>query len=202
MTHRRGHEREERGARSLALRLALLAGLVALAIGPVRYASDRWSAPEDVGADTITWSDLVPGGGSGPTGVVAHGGTSTPLNGGEAAIAALARADLDGRRVALAGYMTPLRVEGRRTRMFLLVPYVGACVHVPAPPPNQIVLVESTDEVGVRPMWEPFTAIGTLTVEQLDTGLAEVAYTMQLERIVSHDAEETAAAAEPSVVRR
>lgn len=97
------------------------------------------------------------------------------------------RADLDGVRVALSGYMTPLSFEERETRLFLLVPYVGACIHVPAPPPNQIVIVESADPVPVLDMWQPFTAVGALRIERLDTGLAESAYVMELDRMVAID---------------
>ena len=93
------------------------------------------------------------------------------------------RADLAGQRIALGGYMTPLMVENGRTRSFLLVPYVGACIHVPAPPPNQVILVETQDPIEVLPMWRPFTAVGTLRVETIDTGLATVGYTMALDRI-------------------
>ena len=98
------------------------------------------------------------------------------------------RADLNGQRISLAGYMTPFNVEDGMTRTFLLVPYVGACIHVPAPPPNQIVLVEAPEPVEVLAMWEPFQAIGSLRVETVDTGLAEVGYTMALERIAPYDA--------------
>ncbi len=81
------------------------------------------------------------------------------------------RAELNGQRISLAGYMTPLNVEDGMTRTFLLVPYVGACIHVPAPPPNQIVLVEAPEPVQVLAMWEPFKAVGNLRVETIDTGL-------------------------------
>ncbi len=102
--------------------------------------------------------------------------------------AAQPRADLDGQTVALLGYMTPLDFYARETKAFLLVPYVGACIHVPAPPPNQIVLVQSEDPVPVLDMWQPFTAVGTLHVQRLDTILAESAYVMTLDQMVALDA--------------
>ncbi|EFL87483.1 DUF3299 domain-containing protein [Ahrensia sp. R2A130] len=100
--------------------------------------------------------------------------------------AASGRQDLADTAVKLAGYMTPLNVEQGKTSTFLLVPYVGACIHVPAPPANQIVLVETKEPVEVREMWEPFEAIGTLRVESMSTGLAEVSYTMDLDRIEAY----------------
>ncbi len=51
---------------------------------------------------------------------------------------------LDGQQVKLPGYIVPLEVnEEDRTTEFLLVPYYGACIHVPPPPPNQIVHIFS-----------------------------------------------------------
>ena len=48
---------------------------------------------------------------------------------------------LNGQRVRLPGYLLPLEMDGRKVTEFLLVPYVGACIHAPTPPPNQIVHV-------------------------------------------------------------
>jgi hypothetical protein len=48
---------------------------------------------------------------------------------------------LDGQLVRMPGYLLPLETSGKRIREFLLVPWVGACIHTPPPPPNQIVHV-------------------------------------------------------------
>lgn len=47
--------------------------------------------------------------------------------------------ELDGKTVKIPGYVLPLEFSGTLVKKFLLVPYVGACIHVPPPPPNQIV---------------------------------------------------------------
>ena len=93
------------------------------------------------------------------------------------------RAELDGRVVRIAGYMTPLNFEDAEIGEFLLVPYVGACVHVPPPSANQIVYVEIDGTVPVLDMWQPFYAVGTLSVEATSTELAEVGYSMKLQHI-------------------
>ena len=93
------------------------------------------------------------------------------------------RRDLDGERVRIPGYMTPLSWDSAEVSRFLLVPYVGACVHVPPPPANQIVHVEVDGTVPVLEMWEPFLAVGTLRAEPQSTELAEVAYSMELEHL-------------------
>ena len=53
-----------------------------------------------------------------------------------------ANKSLDGATVRLPGFIIPL--DARRDGVldeFLLVPYFGACIHVPPPPPNQLVYV-------------------------------------------------------------
>jgi len=65
--------------------------------------------------------------------------------------------DLNGQQVRLAGYVLPLEMGGQKITEFLLVPYVGACIHEPVPPANQIVRVkfERGFEVDGRftPVW-------------------------------------------------
>src|SRR5260370_28588337 len=48
---------------------------------------------------------------------------------------------LDGAEVSMIGFMVPFEDEQSQTTEFLIVPNT-ACIHVPAPPPNQIVLVQ------------------------------------------------------------
>ena len=197
---------------SLHARLTLLLAVVALgAVAAAIGLMGRAPAPAVADARAITWNDLMPDGDARAAAVAALGPVSEadwlaaepprssspsgtdpgdPLAGDAApqmSLAAQPRADLDGARVALSGYMTPLEFDARETRAFLLVPYVGACIHVPAPPPNQIVLVETEEPVPVLDMWEPFTAVGTLRVQHLDTGIAQSAYVMTLERMVALD---------------
>jgi hypothetical protein len=53
-------------------------------------------------------------------------------------------AALNDTNVKLPGYIVPLEeVKGDLTE-FLLVPYLGACIHTPPPPANQIVHVKSS----------------------------------------------------------
>lgn len=48
---------------------------------------------------------------------------------------------LEGRKVRIAGFVVPIEERGRAVSEFLLVPYFGACIHVPPPPANQIIHV-------------------------------------------------------------
>lgn len=96
--------------------------------------------------------------------------------------------ELDGQQVKLPGYIVPLDVtdEGRVIE-FLLVPYFGACIHVPPPPSNQIVHV--TTELGVLldALYQPFWIEGALKVEHVSSELAEVGYQMQADKIYAYE---------------
>lgn len=45
-------------------------------------------------------------------------------------------AALDGQQVRLPGFVVPLEGDSKEVTTFFLVPYFGACIHVP-PPPDQ-----------------------------------------------------------------
>ncbi|MDP6969514.1 MAG: DUF3299 domain-containing protein, partial [Gammaproteobacteria bacterium] len=43
--------------------------------------------------------------------------------------------ELDGKLVKVPGFVVPLEVDTHGIHSFILVPYVGACLHTPPPPP-------------------------------------------------------------------
>jgi len=81
--------------------------------------------------------------------------------------------DLNGERVRMPGYLLPLELDGTRVTEFFLVPYVGACIHVPPPPPNQIVHVKLAGNEGFQssglfePIWVTGILSTTATVQEL-----------------------------------
>jgi hypothetical protein len=92
-------------------------------------------------------------------------------------------AELDGKRVSLGGYVVPLDFESTKVTEFLLVPFVGACIHVPPPPANQIVYVRSADGFEVGGLFDPVTVVGTLRTSQESTGLADAGYSLEAESV-------------------
>jgi len=65
------------------------------------------------------------------------------------------------------------------TTEFLLVPYFGACIHVPPPPQNQIIYVKDTKGVSITQLWDVVTVSGTITTNSVSHDLAQVGYSMQ-----------------------
>lgn len=69
---------------------------------------------------------------------------------------------LEGASVRIPGYLLPLEITGKQVSEFLLVPWVGACIHTPPPPPNQIVHVKAASPYEMASMFEPVWVTGRL----------------------------------------
>ena len=76
--------------------------------------------------------------------------------------------DLSSKRVRIAGYLLPIELDGALIKEFLLVPYVGACIHVPPPPANQIVHVNYDPGFKTNSLFAPVWVEGVL-----ETGLSQ-----------------------------
>ena len=87
--------------------------------------------------------------------------------------------ELDGERVKIPGFLVPLElIDDGTVKEFLLVPSFGACVHYPAPPPNQIVYVVMEKPIEIKSMWDPVWVSGELRTESQQTDLASASYSM------------------------
>jgi hypothetical protein len=101
--------------------------------------------------------------------------------------------ELNGQHVRIPGYLLPLEMSGDNVTEFLLVPYVGACIHVPPPPPNQIIYVKVAQEHGYdqKKIFEPVWATGVISAKSMvkdlflvdGTAGIDIGYSMQAERI-------------------
>jgi uncharacterized protein len=76
------------------------------------------------------------------------------------------------------GYMVPLEDSLNEVTEFLLVPYPGACIHVPPPPPNQLVHVtmDSGKTTSVKPFWEPVWVQGIVTIAEVKNSYGAVSF--------------------------
>jgi uncharacterized protein len=92
-------------------------------------------------------------------------------------------AELDGKRIRIGGYVVPLDFDATKIKEFLLVPFVGACIHVPPPPPNQIIYVKADEGFEVAGQFDPVYVTGTLKTARQFTGPAATGYTMEADRV-------------------
>jgi hypothetical protein len=75
------------------------------------------------------------------------------------------RSDLNGSMVRIPGYLLPLEFEGDAASEFLLVPYVGACIHTPPPPPNQIIYLKVDPPYRSTGLFDPVWVTGDMTTQ-------------------------------------
>lgn len=92
-------------------------------------------------------------------------------------------AELNGKRVSIGGYVVPLDFESTSIKEFLLVPFVGACIHVPPPPANQIIYVKIEKGLEVTGQFDPVNVTGTLKTETAFTGIADAGYSLNAETV-------------------
>lgn len=94
------------------------------------------------------------------------------------------KAELEGEYIKLPGFLVPLdrKSDGTSTRFFL-VPWFGACIHTPPPPPNQIVHITYEEGIVLRDMRIPYWVIGELKIEQHDTEAGLATYAINADEV-------------------
>ena len=148
--------------------VALLASLLAL---PAMAADDY---------KTIDWDVLIPQGEKiQPPPPINHDGNFAsvpqPVGG--------VNKKLDEQNVRLPGFVVPLEGDAKKITAFLLVPYFGACIHVPPPPPNQIIYVTGASNLRADMIYSPFWISGTITTDSVSHDLANAAYSIKADKV-------------------
>ena len=92
--------------------------------------------------------------------------------------------DYDGKVVKLPGYVVPLEMDAKTIQEFLLVPYYGACIHVPPPPANQTVHVVTDKNHAYRgKLFDTVWVTGTMRVEKVSSELGEAGYRLEARKV-------------------
>ncbi len=93
-------------------------------------------------------------------------------------------AALHGKKIRIGGYPVPLETDAKgRSTLFFLVPYPGACIHVPPPPPNQLILVRYPQGIQLDDIYAPIWVSGTLKVESVSNDMADAAYALDAAQV-------------------
>lgn len=155
-------------------RRSVVLGLAALGAAPLRAAS----------VTDLVWDDLLPEGTEPPAptffGLVDHDAAAAA---GQQPLSSGVRTDWNGKTVRMSGFVVPLTYEGTGVTAFMLVPYVGACIHVPPPPANQLVLVTTRRPYESGGLYEAVTVTGMFGTATTRTDLAEVGYALAADRV-------------------
>ncbi|WP_371991992.1 DUF3299 domain-containing protein [Vibrio amylolyticus] len=135
----------------------------------------------------LDWIDLIPENernqfdSSGMPALDHSGGTM------EQSMVGSVRQELNNSLVKIPGFVIPLEGDNETVTEFLLVPYFGACIHVPPPPPNQIVYVKFPEGAPIQQLWDVVYVIGTLKTETVSHSLAETGYFLEGVALADYD---------------
>ena len=90
--------------------------------------------------------------------------------------------DMNGAMVRIPGFVVPLEFNDDQTvTQFFLVPYFGACLHMPPPPPNQIILVNAAGQgIPMPDLYVPFWISGKLETTISENEIAMSAYSLEM----------------------
>lgn len=89
--------------------------------------------------------------------------------------------EMDNQAVRIPGFIVPLEFdEDQVVTQFFLVPYFGACIHVPPPPPNQIILVNYPKGLELTHLYDPFWIRGVLSTTLTENSMAVSAYSLKM----------------------
>ncbi|MEP2029655.1 MAG: DUF3299 domain-containing protein [Paracoccaceae bacterium] len=158
-----------------------------IAIGLASFALPRrlWAAsPRE-----IMWDDLIPPGvayseiiGEGELDEAndlwnpIYDANSTKLN-----------ESLNGAYIKMPGFIIPFDVSAEGVKDFMLVPYVGACIHTPPPPANQLVMVETKEPWPGDQLWDPVWVTGTMRTQLQSTNLGQTGYSISAEEMTVYE---------------
>jgi hypothetical protein len=91
---------------------------------------------------------------------------------------------MNNQDIRIAAYIVPLELNKQQlVTSFFLVPYFGACIHVPPPPPNQIIYVDYPQGFKQENLYDAYWIDGTLVTSITENDVALSAYKMTADHI-------------------
>lgn len=91
--------------------------------------------------------------------------------------------ELNGVYVKMPGFMIPFDISAEGVTNFMLVPYIGACIHTPPPPANQLVMVTNPQPWPGDQLWDPVWVTGTMSTQLQSTSLGQAGYSIEAEKM-------------------
>lgn len=182
--------------------IPLMLLLLALPAGAADYGVGERLAPSQPGQATsrfrkVTWDDLLPAGWD-PSKAFEGVDLSQLDDADPRAEAALEKMRamwneaptnpaIDGQAIRIPGFMVPLEFGQKEVKEFLLVPYFGACIHVPPPPANQIIHVLAARPYTTNSYMDAVWVEGTIEQATSDTDMGGSGYRMRAEGVEPYE---------------
>ncbi len=93
---------------------------------------------------------------------------------------------MNGQAIRIAGFMVPLEWGKREVKEFLLVPYFGACIHVPPPPANQIIHVVADRPYKAKEDMDAVWVSGILELATSKTDMGDSGYRLRARKVEAY----------------
>ena len=94
------------------------------------------------------------------------------------------RPEFSDRDIRIPGFIVPLEFgEGELVTTFFFVPFFGACLHMPPPPPNQIIFAQYSPGIRLQAFYDAFWITGKLSTTLTENDVATAAYSIQVTSI-------------------
>ena len=90
---------------------------------------------------------------------------------------------INGKAIRIPGFMVPLEYGKKQVTEFLLVPYFGACIHVPPPPANQIVHVIAAQPYETESYMDAVWVEGVIELAETETDMGDSGYRMKAHKV-------------------
>jgi hypothetical protein len=91
--------------------------------------------------------------------------------------------DIAGKAIRIPGFMVPLEYGKKELTEFLLVPYFGACIHVPPPPANQIIHVIPRQPVKMKTYMDAVWVEGVIELAISKTDMGDSGYRLRAVKV-------------------
>lgn len=157
-------------------RRTFLAGMATATFAPALAAKEE--------VIDLQWIDLLPEGSSpvpqGLSATIDH--DAAPMSAQQPPSSGR-RSEWNGKLVRLPGFIVPIDQTGEGVTSFILVPFVGACVHVPPPPANQLVFVTAGTPYASSGLFEAVHVTGRFGTASTFTHIAQVGYALTADKI-------------------
>lgn len=99
--------------------------------------------------------------------------------------------EVDGAPIRLPTFIVPLEFDdNQKVTQFFMVPFFGACLHEPPPPPNQTIYVHYPQGLKLESLYQPYWISGVLKISTVKNELATAAYTMEVHAFEIYSDEE------------
>jgi hypothetical protein len=156
-------------------------------------ARESAAAPASEAVREITWDDLLPEGWN-PMAVIDTLDLDSLDDADPRAMEAMEKLKemwrrapsnpaIAGKAVRIPGFTVPLELGRREVKEFLLVPYFGACIHVPPPPANQVIHVVADRPVKLAGDMQAVWVEGVIELDALSTEMGDAGYRLRAGKV-------------------